>query len=382
MSMSVVTASFLTVSFMTVSFMTVFFVTVSFVKASFTTVSVRSWLKNLMTKGMFVSSICAVTLLPGCQTPDQGEKTPDLPVINAETTLTGALDSAIDFGGPTLAKTKGLIEQREAGTAAARLIAEAISSNLLSYKKHQLFNAAHLLLATGEPIEVELFQRLVEASRPIAGQLGWQLAARRPSPALADAIEDVLGKSLIEGNEKQLLVPEMGQALIANRLQSSYTWARLGLMEKGSEEFANAMIHLDANQASADFLDYLARAPAAELRQLTLTSVNLYTCLIILKHLKALPPPAAHSSLDHLFLYAVSRNPALSELGRNVIEGLLPEHKDHLALLLARHEAWVQMAFLENVRRQLTPQLGLLLGELKTVTAQRAVVDEINQIRL
>ena len=346
------------------------------------TIFLHSCFKGRMASVSFVGFTYIASLLVSCQTPDQANKVAEPPIISSETSLTDALESAIDFGGPTLSKTKALMEQRQSGTAAARLIEEAITSNLLRYKNNQLFNAAHLYLATGEPIPPSLLQRLVEAQRPIARQLGWQLAARRPSTEMAEAIEEVLGKALEEGNENQLLVPEMGQALIANRLKSSYTWARLGLMEKGSEEFANAMIQLDAGQASTDFLDYLARAPATELRQLTLTSVNLYTCLIILKHLKTLPPPAAHSELDHLFLYAVSRNPALSELGRGVIESLLPEHKDNLALLLARHEAWVQMAFLENVRRQLTPQLGLLLGELKAVTAQRAVVEEINQIRL
>src|SRR5690606_4760486 len=134
-------------------------------------------------------------------------------------------------------------------------------------------------------------------------------------------------------------------------------------------------------QASEDFLTYLALAPAEELRQLTLSSVNLYSCMIILKHMTYAPPSVANADFRHLFNYAVSRNNALAELAHAVLENYVPEHTDYLAQLLARQPVWVQMAYLENARRRMTPKVGLLLSELKKVSAQDDVISEIDEIR-
>ena len=82
-----------------------------------------------------------------------------------------------------------------------------------------------------------------------------------------------------------------------------------------------------------------------------------------------------------LFWNPRTRNPALAELGRGVVESYLPAHKDHMAFILSRHEPWVQIAYLESVRRKMTPKAGILLSELKEVSSQRDVVDEINEIR-
>ena len=80
----------------------------------------------------------------------------------------------------------------------------------------------------------------------------------------------------------------MANAVAANQLTDAYTLIREGLMQQGGEEFVNAMIALNPKRASWDFLDYLAQASAEELRQLTLSSVDLFSCVAILKHLSQL----------------------------------------------------------------------------------------------
>jgi hypothetical protein len=128
-------------------------------------------------------------------------------------------------------------------------------------------------------------------------------------------------------------------------------------------------------------MTYLAQAPAEELRQLTLSSVNLYTAVAILKHLQKHPPNLANAYFDHLFLYAVSRNTGLAELAQLTVENFVPAHTDLVAMALARHPAWVQIAYLENARRRMNPKEGLLLGELKKVTSERDVIEEIDEAK-
>jgi hypothetical protein len=310
------------------------------------------------------------------------EPLPPPPPITWNMPLDQALTAAIDHGGETLDNVKKLLKKRNEYAKAAPFLARSIEDGMMKYEPHQLINATHLLMVTPAPLEVKMFRDLIQSPRPLANQLGWQLAAAKPSSGIRAAVEATLTRAITENEEEAMLIPQMANAIAANRLRSAYTWARQGLFKKGNEEFARAMIVLEPKQASDDFLPYLALAPAEELRQLTLSTVNLYTCLVILQHMKRTPADFGRLGFEHLFVYSVSRNMALAERAQAVLEGYVPQNAEGLAQLLARQPAWVQIAYLENARRRLNPALGLILTELKKVTAEEDVAREIEEIRL
>lgn len=303
------------------------------------------------------------------------------PQIYANMPLKEALGAGVDFGGDTLESVKRLVKRRNEAAKVGPLMEDDLAAGLDSYEPHQLLNGGNLYATFSPVMNPELLQKLVRHERPIARQLGWQLAAIKPSPQIATTVDRELTRAIADGEESTVLIPQMANAVLANKLKSSYTLVRQGLMASGEEEFANAMIGLEPARASDDFIAYLAQAPAEELRQLTLANVNLYTCLAILKHMAVHPPSAGNPQLEHLFLYAVSRNTALAEMAQTVIETLVPERTDLMAQLLARHPAWVQIAYVEGARRRAGAKTGLLMAELKKATTEQDVAAEIDQIK-
>jgi hypothetical protein len=205
------------------------------------------------------------------------------------------------------------------------------------------------------------------------------MAAAMPSRSLARAIDQELGRAIVDNDEATVLIPQMAVAVESNRVRAAYTLLRQGLMTTGQESFAVAMANLDGRRASSDFIDYLAQAPAEELRQLTQNSVNVYTCLIILKHLQSRPAPVSHPGLETLIYYSVSRNNALADLAQVAVEAYLPRDRAQIAIMMARLPQWTQIAFIESVRRRKSPAVTLLLGELKKISSSRDVVEEVDE---
>lgn len=331
-----------------------------------------------------LSLACA---LPGCVSADgeqnQAEavqKAPP-PEIYSNMPLNKALEAGIDYGGDTLAAVKKLIKRRHEGEKAGQLMEEALIKRALTYEQHQLMNAGNLYASAPRPIALKVFQTLIDSGRGIARQVGWQLAAMKPSKQLAQAIDLELTRAIADSDEDAVLVPQMANAARANNLKGTYTLMVQGLLRKGDEEFAQAMISMDPKRATDDFLQYLALANAEELRQLTMSSVNLYTCIAILKHQQSTPPSIGNLYFPHLFVYAVSRNTALAELAQKVLETQLPHNTELMAQALASEPVWVQIAYLGNARRNMNPKVGLLLSELKKTTSEQDVVQEIDEIK-
>ena len=94
------------------------------------------------------------------------------------------------------------------------------------------------------------------------------------------------------------------------------------------------------------------------------------------------PPNVAHEQIEMLFYYSISRNPGLSDIASSLIETLSVKNQSAMALTLARMPVWAQVAFIENTRRNLTAARRVFLGELKRVTAQREIIDELGEIQL
>jgi len=321
-------------------------------------------------------------LFSGCATTGSvaDENAPPPPIVH-DMSLEAALDAGIQHGGDTLARVKRLISRRKEWRPATTILASRVVAGMSRMEDRQLINAMNLYQGSPESASVDLFNKLVGSARPLARQLGWQMAATMPSRSIGQAVEKELSRALIEGDETDTLVPEMALAVRANRLTKSYTMLRQGLLRTGHEAFAAAMAELDPAAASNDFMDYLALAPVEELRQLTLNSVNLYSCMIALKHLLGRPVSVSHPQVEHLYYYSVSRNPALAELAMQVIEQYPASDRATLAWTLARMPVWLQLSYIENVRRKTTASTGLFLAELRRITSQPEVVEEIDDVR-
>lgn len=311
---------------------------------------------------------------------EEGSQDPP-PEITAEMSLDDAIMAALDHGGNTLGQVKQLIKRRGEQEKAGPILQGILEDAIQNYSDQRLLNASHLYFATTRPGLGELFVKMARSSRPLANRIGWRLASIRASKPMADLIERELTYAVQNNEESRVLWPEMATAVAVNRMQESYTLVREGLFRTGEQEFVSAMHALAPEQASSDFLDYLALASAEELRQLTLVNVNLFSSIEILRHLRSVPAPISHPSFSHLFLYSVSRNQALGELAEAVLERYVPSDTEHLAAILAGLPAWVQIAYLEDARRNMTTQKGLLVAELKNVTAKDHVIDEIRDLQ-
>jgi hypothetical protein len=302
------------------------------------------------------------------------------PRVTSGMTLEQAIETAINSGGESLEDARRLISHRRQWASAHRMIEAGIRDGIIAYDNIRLANSVALYQSSPLPASVQLFQSLVTSGRPVARQLGWQIAAAMPSRPIAAAMDQELGRAVSESDEASILIPQMAVAVQANRLKSAYTLLRQGLMQTGQEAFALSMANIDPTRASGDFLDYLSLASPEELRQLTQNSVNVYTCLIALKHISSYQAPLSNPNSEHLIYYAVSRNNALADLAQQAIESYLPKDRAQVAIMMSRMPQWVQIAYVESVRRRKTPAVALLLAELKKITSSSDVAEEVEEV--
>lgn len=319
---------------------------------------------------------CAST---GAQDPKEVKAPPQ---ITHDMPLDDAVRAGIEFGGDTARSVRKLITKRKEWPKAEKLLADSIGDNVTKYESPQLVNAVMLYLAGPVKPSAELFQKLTESGRPLARQLAWQMAASIPGKTMRQAIEREMNRALMDGDDSDILIPQMAIAVQSNRMTSAYTIVRQGLMSVGHEDFAAAMSTLDPSRASLDFIDYLATCPPEELRQLSVSSVNVYAATVALNHLVKMPPPSGHPRLEAVFYYAISRNPGLSDLGAQLIDTLATQDQRGLAIMLSRLPTWAQVAYIETARRNMTPTRRVFLSELKMVSPQAEVAEELGEIQL
>lgn len=324
---------------------------------------------------VFLSS-CAILQSPGEDRP----KTPPAIVANME--LESALQAGIEFGGNTLKDVRKLIARRKQWPMAEKVLYQAIQDGIINYENSKLTNAVMLYISGPVQPQEALFNQMVSSGRPLARQLAWQMAAALPGKQMRSAIERELNRAVYEDDEENLFIPAMAIAAQVNRMTSAYSVIRRGLLVTNQEEFAQAMATLNPEQASADFLDYLALCPPEELRQLTVSTINIFAATIALNHMLKYPPSAAHSQIDTVFYYAISRNPGLSDLASHLVEVLSQKNQAAMALTLSRMPVWAQVAYIENARRNMTAAKRVFLSELKKVTAQNEVVEELGDVKL
>ena len=326
------------------------------------------------------AALMASSCVTPSQTPGSGPKEP--PAITRDISLEDALQAGIDFGGDTAKNVRKLVTKRKQWPMAEKILYQAVQEGIIKYQNTQLINAVMLYISGPVTPQEALFTQMISSGRPLARQLAWQMAAALPGKSMRAAMEREINRALFDDDEKELLVPAMAGAVQANRMTTAYSVVRQGLMTTNSEAFASAMATLNPEQATIDFLDYLSQCPPEELRQLTVTSVNIFAATIALNHMMKYQPSVAHEQIEMLFYYAISRNPGLSDIASGLVESLTVKNQSAMAVTLARMPVWAQVAFIENARRNLTATRRVFLGELKRVTAQREIADELGEIQL
>jgi hypothetical protein len=304
------------------------------------------------------------------------------PHISKDMALETALKAGIDFGGDTARDVRKLISKRKQWPLAEKMLYQAVQDGIINYDNTQLVNAVMLYISGPVPPQEALFNQLVSSGRPLARQLAWQMASALPGKVMRAAMEREMNRAVLDGDEEDILIPAMAAAAQANRMTSAYSLVRRGLMTKNLEDFAQAMAALNPEQATLDFLDYLALCPPEELRQMTVSSINIFAATVALNHMVKFPPSTTISSIDVLFNYAISRNPGLSDLSMTIVENIADKNPVAIALALSRMPVWTQIAFIEGSRRNMTSTKRVFLGELKRVSAQADVVDELGDIKL
>lgn len=301
--------------------------------------------------------------------------------IDNSMALDEAFQLAISQGKQSMVELKRLVKARQAWRELSQMSLAYMKANLGSAKRIEFSNAISLYQASSPEVDPSIITLLFSKRDPFYTQLALQLASLRPSKKVGEAIEQELSSAVMQGREDQLLSSQLAMAIRLNGIGSSYSLMRRGLALTGEDEFAKTMIASDPNAAAWDFMDYLAQADLDDLRQLSQKTVNMYTCLVILRFYLNHPLPVAHPKFKHLIYYAVSRNSALTEMARSVLESQIPNIKDQIAYWLATENLEVQIAFIESARQNPTPNIKLMLSNLKEITRFKEVAEEIDAIQ-
>lgn len=290
--------------------------------------------------------------------------------------LNDVIELGIAKGDPIYKQSLTFVKRHQKFQEAHALATDMILTRTNS--SEEMWRLVNLYQATSTKfVSPKVVEFLINAKDTFNKQLGWLLAANRPSDLVAVVIDRTLTRAILDGEEGSLYLPEMALAVQNNRIDSAYSILKRGLLQVGGAEFVNAMIAINPGLARNDFMDYLSMATIEDLRQMNQKTVDLNTCVAILSFLGEKGVPLEHPRFDHLFLYAVSRNAALSELASLVLEKYMANQKDQLAYSLARLPVWIQLAFVEQTKEKMNAVIGLFLTELKGVTAHREVVEEI-----
>lgn len=331
-----------------------------------------SLVKIFLCSLIFIVSSCATT----------EKKSGEPPKITAKLSVDDLVTATMDYGGKVYADVIKEVSRRKAWQEVERLTAKKIRVGLENLNSNEIVSVVKLYAASAKKLDKRVFASLIFSEIPLARQMGWNLASQLSSQETAKTVDDALSLILAEGNENSHFIPEMAKAVSANRLASSYRVLKQGLMTTGDDAFASAMIALNPSEASKDFLDYLSLAPIEDLRQLNQQEVNMMTCLVILRHLTVVPPPVNHAKYENIFLYAVSRNNGLAEMARSVLEVGFQRDKSRHAFILARLPAWIQVAYVEGVKPNMNSNIRGFLSELRKITVQDDVLEELKNISL
>ncbi len=302
------------------------------------------------------------------------------PALTDDMTTSEVLNIAFRFGGDSLKAANKRFSEKKEWAKVQSLSAKLLIDPPSDIVSRQMLQLVSIYQTSITKLDLNVFRSLVRAKDPVYRQAAWHLAANFPSPEIAREMDVLLTEIISSGTESENFFVQLANAARSNKQKSSYTFLRQGLMTTGEDAFAKAMATLDPTAATNDFMDYLSLANPEELRQITQKTVNVYSCIFILKHLLAYPVNGSHPQFNQLFYYSISRNNALSDLGRDVLQYGINASPSQVALLLSREPSWVQTSFVEGVRRTQQPRLKLIVAELMPLASDDAVSQEIREV--
>ena len=290
-------------------------------------------------------------------------------------------DIALKHGGDSMKSLKKVSTKANKWPQMAQLSRDFLAKNIHSADRATLIRTAQVYQAAVPELEAQVLRLFTRHEKQDIAVIAWQLASIRPSAPVKRFIEEEVSFFLVRNWESRLLFPEFARAVQENEVNSVFSLLRMGLMENKGDDFAKAMLALNSRAVAEPFMDYLGTASVEDLRQMNQTTVDVYTCLVILRHFMANSLPVGHPDVGRLFVYAVSRNSALADMAREVIDQQLPQFKEQLTFALAKQPMKVQIAFVEGVRRSPGSNFRILLGQLRGVTRYSQVVEEIDTIK-
>jgi hypothetical protein len=323
--------------------------------------------------------LACLSLLYSCSTTKRDYKAEK---ITDKTKTQDALNIAIAKGGFEIKNVLRLIVIRGEQEMGKKFLLEKFSSSDEKQPFYEKSNTLELLQSFRvEPKEaIMLFEKLKASLSLKQRELAWGIATAFPSAELAVHIEKHLSAAIMVDDLERELVPSMADALAENQLTSSYSIVKQGLFLRNDIGFAQAMIRLNPKKAEKDFLDYLGSIPTEELRQLNLESSNIFLCLELLNFLATRSLSPTNRYFENLFYFATSRNQSLSEVAMHVIENTSIQYRDHVAQILAGTPNWLQLAYIEKIRNNVTVQAKLLLKQLHTLSSKTHVINEIDEV--
>lgn len=330
-------------------------------------------------------------LLFSCQTRRSAKNTSTLKVgkysketITSKTPTSRVVNIALDKDQKTVEIARKLITVRSDWKKVMPQLESLILKVPVEIYRNQerILRATSIYLGSTEPANPKFFSKLMNSDHLFHFKIALLIAGNMPSREVASVLDAHLSKIVVLDDKSRLHNPILANAIMANNLGSSYSLMRASLMATGHESFAEAMAALAPRQASDDFLNYLAKASIEELRQLTVKSINLIACDVILKHLAKYPPTVTHQNIIQLFHYSVSRNQLLSHLAQSALKPQLKRHRTYLATMLARMPAWLQISFVENLKYDMSRDRKLFASDLRSVSVNDDVIYEIDSLRL
>lgn len=321
-------------------------------------------------------------ILQACATLGGRHSAKEAPKLTLKTPINEVLDTAIEYGGQSMAEANEIITYRKQWPMAGKLLREAMERNVYTYDTQQMVHGFQLYVRSGDGDAVILFDKFARLSRPEVQRLAWSLAAAMPSANMKIAIERRLDEAVKKNDLKSLAHYEFAKAIRDNKIKTSYTVVREVFYITPELDFAKAMSEIDPEQATSDFLDYLSRVTFEEVRQIHFTSVDLIVAAFAFEHMSRYKPDLSHPAAATLFYYSVSRNRGIAEAAFNLILSYVPEQKEILGFMLASTPTPVQLAFVENARVNMTPQSSMLLKSLRYMTARQEVIEELRALNI
>jgi len=323
--------------------------------------------------------VVAAFMIASCVSlPKNGVEQP--PEITSEMSIEECVQAGVRFGGTTLEAVKKRFAKKNEWGAVHQLTAKWLRSPDPEMVNREFLQLVNIYQSSLKKLDENVFLALIRSENDIQKQAGWQLAANFPEPRVAQWVDRELSQMLVTGTEEKNLFPQLAHAVQANRVKAAYSLMRMAMLKTGFDDFAKAMAALDPIRSSNDFFDYLSLATPEDLRQMSQSTVNVFTCMFILKHFLAYPADVNHPKSEMIFYYSISRNNGLSEIAKEVIQYGLNGSVAHVAQILARMPSWVQVAFVEGARSSQDQKLKLVLAELQTATSEQDVADEIINI--